>query len=297
MLQNKLKRIEVTQLIITELYRDKVIKLSSNPFFDNIIVPIGELFLLTDTASTTTAPCYTLDDENLWLVKDLKIHSHFKPRDIRQNFYYRMLKNELVLINVCLGPAGTGKTVLAVSHAVDAYFKEKKRILLTKPTVMVSEHENNAFGPVPGDIQEKYAPYISSFEIALKKVMSEDSADYIKTMQEKKHVEFIPLELTRGCTYEHCTFIVDEVQNLTWHELKTIMSRMGEGAKLVLCGDVFQIDTNQDYTESGIYKLINSDTFKTSEITSYSFLSKQYRGPIPDLIYNIDVELFNKEKE
>ena len=61
-----------------------------------------------------------------------------------------MLKDDSVLINVCLGPAGTGKTVLALSHAVDKYFNESKRILLTKPTVMVSEGENNAFGPVPG---------------------------------------------------------------------------------------------------------------------------------------------------
>ena len=297
MLNNNLKRIEVTKLIINELYTSKVIKLSENPFFDDIAFPLGELLILVDTGSTTTAPCYTLDDEHLYLVKDLKIHSHFKPRDIRQNFYYRMLKNDSVLINVCLGPAGTGKTVLAVSHAIDRYFNENKRILLTKPTVMVSEGENNAFGPVPGDIQEKYAPYISSFEIAFKKVMSDNSSDYIKTMMEKKHVEFIPLELTRGCTYEDCTFIVDEVQNLSWHELKTIMSRMGENANLILCGDIFQIDTKRDYTESGIYKLIKSDTFKESEITSYSFLSKQYRGPIPDLIYNIDVELFNKEKE
>ena len=92
MLNNKLKRIEVTKLIINELYRDKVLKLSENPFFDDIAFPLGELLILVDTGSTTTAPCYTLDDEHLYLVKDLKIHSHFKPRDIRQNFTTECLK-------------------------------------------------------------------------------------------------------------------------------------------------------------------------------------------------------------
>jgi len=114
-----------------------------------------------------------------------------------------------------------------------------KKILMAKPTAMVGR--GKAFGPVPGTIEEKYAPYLASYEIVLKKIFGDRGASIFQRMKQKKDLEFIPVELARGCTFENCTFILDEAQNLDWHELNTIVSRMGEGTKMLILGDLYQI--------------------------------------------------------
>ena len=106
---------------------------------------------------------------------------------------------------------------------------------------------------------------------------------YLQRCFRKKHVEFVPVEFTRGCTFEDCTFIIDEVQNLTWHELKTVMSRIGDNSQIILCGDPDQIDSGFDYEDSGLYKLLSSTSFSLSDFTTHIHLTKQYRGKIPDL--------------
>ena len=220
----------------------------------------------------------------------------FTPRDSKQLTYYHALRQDFDMI-VALGPAGTGKTTLAVAKSIDAYFKQNKTIYLTKPTHMVQSHQGQAFGPVPGDVDEKYAPYIGSFEIVLKKVLGDTARHYLQMMKEKNHLNFMPVEFTRGCTFENCTFIIDEVQNLTWHELKTLLSRIGQNAQIIMCGDPYQIDAPFSQEFSGIYQLLQSPSFAKSDFTSYIGLTKQYRGKIPALIYEIDKEkddLLNK---
>lgn len=216
--------------------------------------------------------------------------SGFSPRDVKQFAYFNILKNPDFSLVTALGSAGTGKTTVAMANAIDDYFQKKRNIILTKPTHIVSSHENNAFGPVPGDIDEKYAPYVGSFEIVLKKVLGDSASHYYNMMKEKKHLQFMPVEFTRGCTFENCTFILDEVQNMTWHELKTVLSRIGDDAKIILCGDPYQIDANLQIKETGIYKLLTSQMYQSSKFTSTIILTKQYRGKIPDLVYHIDKE-------
>lgn len=216
--------------------------------------------------------------------------SSFYPKDLKQMMYFNMLDEESFEVIVSLGAAGTGKTTIAMAKAAERLFKEKKKIYLCKPTLMVQSHENHVFGPVPGDVNEKYAPYISSFEIVLSKVLGSKAKSYVEAMFQKKKIEFIPVEFTRGCTFDDCTFILDEVQNLTWHELKTVLSRIGDNSKIILCGDPNQIDARFDYPDSGLYKLIHSENFQRSDFTSQILLTKQYRGKIPDLIYHIDKE-------
>jgi predicted ribonuclease YlaK len=220
----------------------------------------------------------------------------FKPRDSKQLAYYHMLRSDFDMV-VALGPAGTGKTTLALTRAIDSYFKQKKPIYLTKPTHTVQSHHHQAFGPVPGDVDEKYQPYINSFEIVLKKVLGDSANHYLNLMKEKNHLNFMPVEFTRGCTFENCTYIIDEVQNLTWHELKTVLSRVGQGAQIILCGDPYQIDAGFSIEQSGISLLLNSTAFAESDFTSHISLTKQYRGRMPSLVYEIDKEkddLLNK---
>jgi PhoH-like ATPase len=190
---------------------------------------------------------------------------------------------------LCLGSAGTGKTTLALSYALEQKMLHDKKIVLSKAAVPIGR--GKAFGPVPGDIKEKYAPYLSSYEIVLKKILGPKSKGYIRAMFEKQDIKYEPIEFVRGNTYEDCIFILDECQNLDWHELKTVISRIGQGSKIILLGDVYQSDVYFKHPqESGVQKLLYSNQFQNSPYTFNIELTKQYRGPLADLIYKIDNE-------
>ena len=277
-----IKEFLVPKTSIDSIYKTKQIDLDLN------LYP-GQAALLKEEASRSSVLVLKLKTGHKILTSKGLENQAFIPRDSKQLTYYHVLRQDFDMI-VALGPAGTGKTTLAVAKSIDAYFKQNKTIYLTKPTHMVQSHHGQAFGPVPGDVDEKYAPYINSFEIVLKKVLGDTATHYLQMMKEKNHLNFMPVEFTRGCTFENCTFIIDEVQNLTWHELKTVLSRIGANAQIIMCGDPYQIDASFPQESSGIYQLLNSPSFAKSDFTSYISLTKQYRGKIPALIYEIDKE-------
>jgi len=289
-MQDKLNEFELDDELIDEIYSKKTISISD--LFEGNIYN-GEFVLFkSNTDSQKTAVMYA-SKGNLKLINTKKITTNgITPKDINQTVYLNLLKDSDFLIVCALGPAGTGKTTLAMSQAIEDMSKLKRNVILTKSTNMVQGKNNNAFGPVPGDVNEKYAPYIDSFKIVLQKVMGgEDAKQYIEVLLEKEKVKFLPIEFTRGCTFENCTLILDEAQNLTWHELKTLMSRMGENSKLIVCGDPDQIDANMKWNQTGLHLLLNSQAFRDSEIASVIHLTKCYRGAIPELIYQIDKQL------
>lgn len=207
-------------------------------------------------------------------------------KDVHQSSFLDIMKNEDVLLNVCIGAAGTGKTTMAIAYAVHRWFNEGKKILMAKPTAMVGK--GKAFGPVPGTIEEKYAPYLASYEIVLKKIFGDKGSAIFQRMKQKKDLDFIPIEMARGCTFDDCTFILDEAQNLDWHELNTIVSRMGEGTKMLILGDLHQIDTKCRKTETGLHKMVSADPFFYSDLCSLTTLQTQYRSPITQLVADID---------
>lgn len=219
--------------------------------------------------------------------------SNIKPKDACQAAFMDALSDDKVLVNVAIGTAGTGKTTIALAYAAEQYLRNKRRILLSKPATMVGL--GKAFGAVPGDFSEKYAPYLASYDIVLKKLMGENTNNYFEAMKAKGDLQFIPIELARGCTYDNCTFIVDEAQNMTWHELNTIVSRIGENSKILLLGDPKQIDIKLRTSETGLYKLITSMPFQKSPIASAIQLKTQYRSPITQLV--ADVHEYLRERE
>ena len=224
-----------------------------------------------------------------------KNENKISPKDSRQSAFMHSLESQNILLNVCLGQAGTGKTTLAASYALDEFSKNDKKIFFSKTAITVGR--GRAFGPVPGDINQKYAPYLDSFKIVLKKILGNRSSSYIDAMLTCGNFNFQPIEFVRGNTYENCTFILDEVQNLTWHELKTVISRMGEGCKLILIGDPNQRDLPFTKHSNGLNVLINSNEFRNSPHTSIIELQKQYRGPLADLIYKIDLNEKTRKKD
>ena len=161
-----------------------------------------------------------------------------KPKTIGQTSYVEAIKNNTITLGV--GPAGTGKTYLAVACAVQA-FREKKvnRIVLTRPAVEAGER----LGFLPGDLQSKVDPYLRPLYDALFDMLGAET--YNKYL-ERGDIEVAPLAYMRGRTLDDSFIILDEAQNTSREQMKMFLTRLGFGSKVVITGDVTQIDLPAD---------------------------------------------------
>ena len=164
---------------------------------------------------------------------------HTKRRELqgrtpRQNDYIQaILDND---ISFGIGPAGTGKTYLAVAAAVDAYERDRvERIILTRPAVEAGER----LGFLPGDLAQKVDPYLRPLYDALFDLLGFDKT---QRLLERQTIEIAPLAYMRGRTLSDAVIILDEAQNTTAHQIKMFMTRLGLGSKMIITGDVTQID-------------------------------------------------------
>jgi len=157
-----------------------------------------------------------------------------KSKTYGQKKYINAIKENNIVFGI--GPAGTGKTFLAVSMAVTAFKKDEySRIILTRPAVEAGEK----LGFLPGDLQSKIDPYLRPLYDALYEIMGSDS--FLKN-KEKGLIEIIPLAYMRGRTLDNSFIILDEAQNTTPNQMKMFLTRMGFGSKVVINGDITQID-------------------------------------------------------
>ncbi len=157
-----------------------------------------------------------------------------KCKTVGQKKYVDAIKKNTVVFGV--GPAGTGKTYLAVCLAVSAFKgKQVEKIILTRPAVEAGEK----LGFLPGDLQTKVDPYLRPLYDALQEMFGMET--YLKLM-EKGSIEIAPLAYMRGRTLSNAFIILDEAQNTTCEQMKMFLTRMGDGSKVVVTGDVTQID-------------------------------------------------------
>lgn len=160
-----------------------------------------------------------------------------------QKKYVDEIKNKSVVFGI--GPAGTGKTYLAVCLAVQAYKqKQADKIILTRPAVEAGEK----LGFLPGDLQTKVDPYLRPLYDALQEMLGLET--YAKLM-ERGSIEIAPLAYMRGRTLSNAFIILDEAQNATREQMKMFLTRLGDGSKMVVTGDVTQIDL-PDGKKSGL---------------------------------------------
>lgn len=165
-----------------------------------------------------------------------------KCKTVGQKEYVEAIRKNTVVFGV--GPAGTGKTYLAVCMAVSAFkSKQVEKIILTRPAVEAGEK----LGFLPGDLQEKVDPYLRPLYDALQEMLGMET--YAKLM-ERGVIEVAPLAYMRGRTLSNAFIILDEAQNTTREQMKMFLTRMGEGSKTVVTGDITQIDL--DGKESGL---------------------------------------------
>ena len=166
-----------------------------------------------------------------------------KCKTVGQKKYVDAIKKNTVVFGV--GPAGTGKTYLAVAMAVSAFKnKEVEKIILTRPAVEAGEK----LGFLPGDLQTKVDPYLRPLYDALQEMFGVDN--YVKLM-ERGIIEIAPLAYMRGRTLSNAFIILDEAQNTTKEQMKMFLTRMGDGSKVVVTGDLTQIDL-PDGKKSGL---------------------------------------------
>ena len=206
-----------------------------------------------------------------------------KPRNAEQTFAIHALLNPEVKLVSLQGVAGTGKTLLALASALEQK-RAYRQIYLARPIVPLS---NKDIGFLPGDIKSKLNPYMEPLWDNLKFIQdqfNESDKDYhkITEMVEKEKLLISPLAYIRGRSLSNIFFIVDEAQNLTPHEVKTIITRAGENTKIVFTGDVYQIDTPYLDTQSnGLSYLI--DKLQNHPLYAHITLEKGERSELANL--------------
>ena len=170
------------------------------------------------------------------------------PKTLGQKEYYYALKNNDVVFGI--GPAGTGKTYLAVVFAVDALKNNLvKKIVLTRPAVEAGEN----LGFLPGDLKEKVDPYLRPLYDALHDMLGVEQTE---RLIEKGVIEIAPLAYMRGRTLEDAYVILDEAQNTTDNQMKMFLTRLGFNSKMIITGDVTQIDLPRG-VESGLVRAMD----------------------------------------
>lgn len=226
--------------------------------------------------------------DGLQAMDDVVVITHtgkpIKCKTIGQKNLVKALQDTSV--TVCIGPAGTGKTFLAVAQAV-AEFKrgEIERIIMSRPAIEAGEER---LGFLPGDLAQKVDPYLRPLYDALNDILGAETA---RKFQEKGIIEIAPLAYMRGRTLSNARIIIDESQNASLQTLKMALTRLGEGSKMILTGDVTQIDLPKT-TSSGLQKV--ASILKSVEGVSIVRLNNQ--DVVRNKIVRDIIKAFEKEE-
>ena len=190
----------------------------------------GLIRSLYESLSDNHEPRATLPKNQIVFPSGVKVF----PRGEKQAAYIDVMSHHDLVFGI--GPAGTGKTYLAVAHALRGILaKKKKKLVLTRPVVEAGEN----LGFLPGDLTQKISPYLRPLYDAMDAFVSYET---IARMEEKRVIEIAPLAYMRGRSLRDSYIILDEAQNTTREQMKMFLTRLGEGAQAVVTGDVTQID-------------------------------------------------------
>lgn len=215
------------------------------------------------------------------LISDNLTAHGIKPRNKEQCMALDILLDDEVPVVIMSGKTGSGKTLLTLAAALQKVSDKKyKKIILTRPMSQVGHRE---LGILPGDVNERFLPYLGNFQSNLEHFGTHDLAYFMKVF----NVECIPLQLIRGSSFSNAFICVDETQVMTHHEMLTLGTRIGEGSKLVILGDLSQRDEKIDRTNTGLHKIITSKKMSESELVGQIELLKVERSKICELFADV----------
>ena len=265
--------------LINRLYEQKNVDIKA---FLKRKKPVAHNYFILKSLRKSGLGYYNPTTKMMELVEK-KIVSGIKPRNAEQTFAIHALLNPEVKLVSISGVAGTGKTLLALAAALEQR-RDFKQIYLARPIVPLS---NKDIGFLPGDIKSKLNPYMEPLFDNLKFIQNqfaETDKEYkrLTEMVNKEKLLITPLAYIRGRSLSNIIFIVDEAQNLTPHEVKTIISRAGENTKIIFTGDIYQIDTPYlDSQSNGLSYLI--DRIQGHPLYAHITLEKGERSELANL--------------
>jgi len=199
------------------------------------------------------------------------------PRNKEQQFAFDLLLNSKIPVVSLVGKAGSGKTLLALAAGLEQTFGKGatyKKVVVTKPV----EPMGKDIGFLPGSMEEKMLPWLAPIQDNLQFLMGDDKTTLAMYMDQGK-IEVEAMTFIRGRSISNAFIIIDEVQNMTQHEIKTVLTRVGEGTKIVLTGDIEQIDNMYiDETNNGLSYVV--ERLKQEQITGHITLMKGERSQV-----------------
>lgn len=244
--------------------------------------PTSNHFFILKNHSSSALGYYNAKSDAIEPVHKMTAYG-ITPRNAEQTFALQAIMNADNLLVTITGAAGTGKTLLALAGAMEQR-RSYHQIYLARPIVPLS---NRDIGYLPGDINSKIDPYMQPLWDNLsfiKNQFPESSKKYqkVEQMVENEKLRIIPLAYIRGRSLSNVIFIVDEAQNLTPHEVKTIITRAGENTKIIFTGDIYQIDTPYLDTQSnGLSFLV--DRMHDNDLYAHINLEKGERSELANL--------------
>jgi len=250
-----------------------------------------EYFVLKDEANEKNTALARWDFEGKRMLPILELSKGLwgvSARNKEQRFAIDMLMNDKIPLVTLVGKAGTGKTMLALAAGLTKVLEES---VYTKMLVSRSIFPlGRDIGFLPGEMEEKLRPWMQpifdNFEFLLSSKSSRDRRVNYKTIMEFGQVEIEALTYIRGRTLPNQWLVVDEAQNLTPHEIKTIITRVGEGTKIVLTGDPYQIDNPYIDSSNNAVTFV-AEKFKDSTLGAHIVMSKGERSALADVASNI----------
>ncbi len=248
--------------------------------------PFPNQYYILKSGKSSGLAHYNSETQNLNRVEKVRAYG-IEPRNSEQTFSLDALLRPEIQLVALTGKAGTGKTLLALAAALQQE-KNFNQILLARPIVPLA---NRDLGFLPGDVNEKIGPYMQPLYdnlTVIKNKFKSNSKEYmyIEELQRTERLMITPLAYIRGRSLSNVFFIVDEAQNLTPHEVKTIITRAGEGTKFVFTGDIQQIDHPYlDMKSNGLTYL--SDKMHGQSVFAHINLVKGERSYLADLASNL----------
>ncbi len=264
---------------INSLYENKSVEIKKVPAIDK---PKANSYYILKSNRKSGLAHYNDEEQRLELVEKRSIYG-IKPRNAEQTFAIHAILDPKVRLVTINGVAGTGKTLIALAGALEQK-RDFKQIYLARPIVPLS---NKDIGYLPGDIKSKLNPYMEPLWDNLKFIQNqfrEQDKEYKKILEmvESEKLLITPLAYIRGRSLSNIFFIVDEAQNLTPHEVKTIITRAGENTKIVFTGDIYQIDTPYlDSQSNGLSYLI--DRIQGHPLHAHVTLEKGERSELANI--------------
>lgn len=240
----------------------------------------------TGQQSTPGAICkVSLDRTELHLIQDKGLTAFgLKPKNKEQVMAMSALLDDNISLCVMTGRAGTGKSILSIAAALEkAQQKKYDRIIITKPMSQVGKYD---LGSLPGDVDLKFGPYLENYLTNIQQLVG-NKKSRAEDLIEQFQIEALPLQLIRGASWVNTFILADEVQTLDRHEMLTLGTRIGQGSKLVVMGDLNQRDEDIAKQATGLYKLMNNKLIKESSLTSAIELIKCERSPLSSLFADV----------